>query len=127
MSQCRPAWSAGAGRSWSKRRKAQSYRCWPLAPAPAEMHSHAEGRGLRAGEDGRGEPCHAVWVGDRVDLDDLALGDGEGEHGVGPPVHREDATGRTVDQGRVHLYGRACALERLAGDSPQYDATVPAG
>jgi hypothetical protein len=115
MSQCRPGWSAGAGRSWSRPSKAQSCRCWPLAPALAEVHGQAEGR-VRAGEDGRGEPGPAVWVGDRVELDDLALGDGEGDHGVGPPVHPQDGAGRTVDQGRVHLGGGAGALERLAGD-----------
>jgi hypothetical protein len=86
-----------------------------LAPALAEVHGQAEGR-VRAGEDGRGEPGPAVWVGDRVELDDLALGDGEGDHGVGPPVHPQDGTGRTVDQGRVHLGGGAGALDRLAGD-----------
>jgi hypothetical protein len=104
MSQCRPGWSVGAGRSWSRPSKAQSCRCWPLAPALAEVHGQAEGR-VRAGEDGRGEPGPAVWVGDRVELDDLALGDGEGDHGVGPPVHPQDGAGRTVDQGRVHLGG----------------------
>src|SRR5207237_3436063 len=57
----------------------------------------------------------AFGVGDRIDLDDLALGDGETHDGEGPSGHGDnDARGGVHPRG-MQLCGRVGEHERLPG------------
>jgi hypothetical protein len=58
-------------------------------------------------EDSRCDPADALGVGDRVDLDDLALGDSEAHHGHGLSTQSDDDSGRSVHQRGAQVDDRA--------------------
>ena len=58
-------------------------------------------------EDSGCDPADAFGIGDRVDLDDLALGDGETHHGHGLSAHSDDHSGCSVHQRGAQVDDRA--------------------
>jgi hypothetical protein len=112
MSQCRPAWLAGAGPSWSKRTKAQSYKRWPWRPC-RPTHLPRPGRNL--GEQGIGAVGGAaeadqVVAGDRQHVADLAglqlasqPGAGAVDLVAGHPGGRHPGVRRPAEHGRGQL------------------------
>lgn len=56
----------------------------------------------RLSEDCSGQPLDAFGIADRVDLDDLALADGEGHDGEGASSPGDDDARGAVDQGGKH-------------------------
>src|SRR5260370_14580304 len=70
-----------------------------------ELRRRRAGLALRllVGDDSPGDPADAFRVGDRVDLDDLALGNGEPHHDEGLPMHRDDHSGGSIHHGGMQL------------------------
>src|SRR6266487_3504638 len=118
----------------------------PTAPGTRSRSSGASWAvPLLAVEDSRCDPADARGVGDRVDLDDLAIGDYETHHGDGPFTPKSDHPGGAVHQRgpqaesgqnghepdeRLAGYGR-CATDHHGGCGapgarvePHYDAGI---
>src|SRR5262249_7402774 len=81
------------------------------------------GLGLRLllGEGSRRDPADALRVGDGVDLDNLAVGNGEPHHHGGLPICRDDYSGAAIHHRGMHLHpwtreARGRALDGLPGD-----------
>src|SRR5215207_2819511 len=113
-----------AGPLWRGRRPARNTPLPPVwstskyanAREPSEQGVSVNTREpLVVAENGRGDPADAVGVGDGVDLDDPAVGDGEAEDGEGPAAHGDDHAGGPVDQGRTELGGGEGAGQGLPG------------
>jgi uncharacterized protein YbjT (DUF2867 family) len=88
---------------------------WRLTLACRELPESDSPWGYSS-EDSRCDPADTVGVGDRIDLDDLALGDGETHHGKGPSTHGDDHSRCSVHQRWVHPGSRHRAYECLPGD-----------
>ena len=67
-------------------------------------------------EDGEVELGEALGVGERVDLDDLAVAHGERHHRGESPTRHHDRTGGTVDQRRPHVRRQPAVGERARRD-----------
>lgn len=70
---------------------------------------------LFAPKDSRGDSADAFRIGDHVELGDPVIDDGEGHHGVRPPIQRDHDTSRPVDQCRMELCRWIGAQPRLPG------------
>jgi hypothetical protein len=78
---------------------------------------------VEPGEDGGGDAGDAGGVGDHIDLDDAAVGDGEAHQRDGLAFQGDDHAGRPVDQGGVEGRSAVGADAGLAGDglgAPQH-------
>src|SRR5258706_856395 len=76
---------------------------------------------LLVGEDGCRDPADAFRVGDGVDLDDLALGNGEPHHDERLPMHRDDHSSGSIYHCGMQLdpwtrEARGQALECVPGN-----------
>ena len=67
-------------------------------------------------ENGRRDPSNTIWVGDRVDLDDLAPAYGEAHYCERPSAHGDDHSGRAVDQRGYQLSLQTGADAGLPGN-----------
>lgn len=69
-------------------------------PRGRTISTACAGRALPGAENGRGDALHAFAVGDRIDLRDFAVANGEAHHGGWPSAYGDDHPGCPV-----HLRG----------------------